>query len=165
VTKPHRGIFCGLARDLPPAAGEGITSHNSMQHIAPKRSEGHRPCRRPPLAECGRIRRRCVVHLLCDVIASRSRAPKGEADRFRVAPSDPAAAGEGDVFVKLPSPRGSFCKGGFVGTPRVQSRTAGSAGVARALLSARAMTARRIGVSHHFAHMHGLTPRVSLRGL
>ena len=24
VTKPHRGIFCGLARDLPPAAGEAL---------------------------------------------------------------------------------------------------------------------------------------------
>ncbi len=73
VTKPLRGIFCGLARDLPPASGEGITSHNSMQHIAPQRSAGNRPCRRPPLAESGRIRRRCMVHLLCDVIASRSR--------------------------------------------------------------------------------------------
>ena len=75
VNRPHRGIYCGLARDLPPASGEGITSHNSMQHIAPQRSAGHRPCRRTPLAESGRIRRRCLVHPLWDVIASRSRDP------------------------------------------------------------------------------------------
>lgn len=35
------------------------------------------------------------------------------------------------------------------------SRTAGSAGVARALFSGRDMTARRIGIPRHFAHMHG----------
>ena len=73
VTKPLRGIFCGLARDLPPASGEGITSHNSRWGI------GRNEVERTALAGGLRLRSAArsggpVPHRsYADVIASRSR--------------------------------------------------------------------------------------------
>jgi len=84
-----------------------------MQHIAPERSAGNRPCRRPPLAESGRIRRRCVVHLLCDVIASRSY----KAAVVLLLPSKR----EGDVISDDADFRaGLFARGTLTGTPRIR---------------------------------------------
>ena len=53
---------------IPESAREAkaLCQDNSMQHIALERSGRHRPCRRPPLAKRGRIRRRCMVHPLSD---------------------------------------------------------------------------------------------------
>ena len=60
------GMRCGLALDLPSASEEALHHDNSMHHMALERSGRHHPCRRTPLAERGRIRRRCMVHLLSD---------------------------------------------------------------------------------------------------
>lgn len=51
-----RGMFCGLALALPPASGEALHHITRCDVSRPERSAGHRPCRRPPLAESGRIK-------------------------------------------------------------------------------------------------------------
>jgi hypothetical protein len=140
VTKPHRGIFCGLARNLPPASGEGITSHNSMQHIAPERSAGNRPCRRPPLAESGRIRRRCMVHQLCDVIASRARDRPQSCCSLR-------AGARVVLFVTMPTAGRVCLQGGlFLARRRWKFKPPGAVARLVPCLPARSVTLRRIGL-------------------
>ena len=119
VSKPHRGIFCGLALDLPPASGEGITSHNSRWGIGAERSGADRPRRRPPLAERGEIRRPCAPPQLCRCHSQQVACQAAVVLVFRAKPRV--------MFIRYSCrpPGGSVCKGDIGGTPPVRVEAPG----------------------------------------
>jgi len=99
----------GLARDLPRSGGRECSARAERgrndqaarqaereastegRHYFTQRAASYSRAAEGPLQGGAASRRGCAMRLLCDVIASRVRAPKGEAGRPRASPAQRAA--------------------------------------------------------------------------